>query len=149
MSPNQWGPPTWNLFHTLAEKIKEDQYPIIGLQLYYQIMQICHQLPCPECSDHAKLFLSKINTNNLKPKNELKNMLYVFHNNVNGRKNNPQYKYENLEIYKSKNIINVFNEFSKNFTSNGNMKLLADNFQRRQMLIAFKKWLMKNIYSFM
>ena len=148
MSPNQWGPPTWRLFHIMAEKIKEDKYPIIGMQLYSHIVQICYQLPCPECAEHAKLFLSKINANNLKTKHDLKNMLYVFHNAVNNRKKMPFYKYEDLEIYKNKNIIQAFNDFSKNFTSNGNMKLLADNFQRRQMLSTFKKWIMQNVSNF-
>ena len=75
-------------------------------------------------------------------------MLYVFHNAVNTRKKLTQYKYEHLEGYKYKNIIQVFNNFSKNFTSNGNMKLLADNFHRRQLLSGFKKWLMINISNF-
>ena len=56
MSPSQWGPPTWLFMHTLAEKIKEDSYPIIGKQLIYNIIQICNLLPCPDCSEHSKTF---------------------------------------------------------------------------------------------
>ena len=85
MSPKQWGGPIWTLFHVLAEKIKENRYPIIYRELFSQIYQICSLLPCNECSGHAKLFLSKIKVENLKTKTDLINMLYVFHNSVNKR----------------------------------------------------------------
>ena len=148
MSPNNWGPPTWNLFHTLAATVKEDKYPIISSQLYGFISQICHNLPCPECSSHAKLFLSKINSANLKTKSDFKNMLYVFHNAVNKRKVKQMYKYESLDVYNSKNIILMFNDFAKHFNTNGNMKFISDNFHRKQLLLSLKKWLMQNVSHF-
>ena len=43
MSPNDWGPPTWNLFHTLADTVKEDKYPTISAQLYGFINQISYE----------------------------------------------------------------------------------------------------------
>lgn len=148
MSPNYWGPPTWNFFHTLAAKVKEDKYPLIYQQLYSYIVQICHNLPCPECSSHAKLFLSKVDGKNLKTKADLQNMLYVFHNAVNVRKSNKLFKYEDLGLYNNKNIIITFNEFSKNFNTNGNMNFISDNFHRSQLLAVFKKWVMTNINCF-
>ena len=33
MSPNHWGPPTWSLFHTLIEKLKEEKYDKIYMEL--------------------------------------------------------------------------------------------------------------------
>jgi len=149
MSPNYWGPPTWKLLHTLAAKVKEDGYPLISQQLYNYIVQICHNLPCPECSAHAKLFLSKINSQNLKTKNDLKNALYVFHNAVSTRKGSRLFKYEELDsTYENVNIIIAFNDFSKNFNTNGNMKFISDNFHRQQLLTVFKKWIMQNISYF-
>ena len=65
MSPSQWGPPTWVFIHTLADKIKEDHFNVIGKPVIYNILQICNNLPCPECSDHAKQFWSKVNINNV------------------------------------------------------------------------------------
>jgi hypothetical protein len=78
----------------------------------------------------------------------LQNLLFVFHNSVNGRTQAPLFKHENLNIYKSMNIIHVFNEFSKNFHTNGNMNLITENFHRKQYLINFKKWMMQNISNF-
>ena len=37
-----WGPPIWNLFHTLAEKRHEDKFEILGS---------CKELPMPVFSD--------------------------------------------------------------------------------------------------
>ena len=111
MNINFWGPACWALFHTLAEKIKEDHFPIIGQQLYAQIKLLCQNLPCQDCSNHAKQFLSKVNPANLKTKNDLKNLLYVFHNQVNMRKQKASSRYEELEIYKHKSLILVYNNF--------------------------------------
>jgi hypothetical protein len=149
MSPKQWGGPTWSLFHVLAEKIKEEHYPSLYKEIFSQIYQICCLLPCPECAGHAKLFLSKINVENLKTKKDLINMLYVFHNSVNTRTQSPLFKYENLSNYSKTNIISAFNHFSKNFNTNGNMKLITDNFHRKQYLISFRKWIMLNVSKFM
>ena len=149
MSPKQWGGPIWTLYHVLAEKIKEEHYPSTYREIFSQIYQISCLLPCNECSAHAKLFLSKINVENLKTKTDLINMLYVFHNSVNTRTQAKMYKYEDLEKYKNINIVSAFNNFSKNFNTDGNMKLITENFHRKQFLINFKKWLMQNISKFM
>lgn len=148
MSPSQWGPSIWTLFHTLIEKSKEESYGIIGSQLYSFIYKICMSLPCETCTQHAKNFLSKVNVAQLKTKTDLKNLIYVFHNAVNSRKQMPLYKYSDLEIYKTKNVINTFNEFARNYHTNGNMKLISENFHRKLILSNMKKWLMQNIRYF-
>ena len=148
MSPKQWGGPTWTLFHVLAEKIKEEEYSSLYRELFSQIYQISSLLPCNECSGHAKLFLSKIKVDNLKTKNDMINMLYVFHNSVNARTQSKLFKYDELTKYKTMNIISAFNTFSRNFNTNGNMKLITENFHRKQFLINFRKWLMTNITKF-
>jgi hypothetical protein len=47
------------------------------------------------------------------------------------------------------NTIAVYNNFVNVYHTRGNMKLLAESFQRKIVLIDFKKWLMKNIQSFL
>ena len=148
MSPKQWGRPVWHLFHVLAEKIKEEKYPVLFRELFSNIYQISSILPCNDCANHAKHFLSKIKVDNLKTKKDFQNMLYVFHNTVNNRVNSPQFKYENLEGYKSMNIITVFNDFSKNFHTNGNMNLITESFHRSRLLQTLRIWLMSNLSKF-
>jgi hypothetical protein len=149
MKPELWGPPIWNLFHTLIEKISEDDYRMIGLELYGFIKQICNYLPCPECASHATRFLSGVKIETVSNKEGLRKILFILHQNVNMRKQKKSFAYNDLEIYKSKNIINVFNNFVNSFKSTtGNMKLLTDGFQRQMIIKDFRKWFLKNFKSF-
>ena len=148
MSPSQWGPPTWLFIHTLAEKVKEDSYSVIGGQIIANIIQICMNLPCPDCADHSKVFWSKVKISNIKTKQDLINVLFVFHNTVNKRKQLVPFKYDDLQYYKSKNLIYTFNIFSANFNTKGNMKLIAESFHRGRLLIFLKNWLVGNIKHF-
>jgi hypothetical protein len=148
MSPDKWGPPVWTLLHTLAEKITDTGYQQAGGQLFGQIYRICNSLPCPDCADHATRFLAKVNVPALKTKTNLKNILYVFHNYVNKRKNKPIFHTNSLAIYQTKNLINVFNNFVQVYNTRGNMKLLTESFQRQRVLSEFKKWFFVNLYLF-
>jgi hypothetical protein len=148
MSPSQWGPPTWIFFHTLAEKIKDDQYNVIGKQVIYYIIQICNNLPCPECSVHAKQFWSKVNVDKVNTKTDLINLLFVFHNSVNKRKNSRPFRYIDLQYYKTLNLIETFNNFTRIFNTKGNMNLLTEAFHRDRLLVSIKKWFMGNIQYF-
>jgi len=148
MSPNQWGPPTWMFLHTMAEKIKEESFPIIGQQLIVNIMQICRFLPCPDCAEHAKQFWSNVSISNLKSKSDLINLLYVFHNTINKRKKQPAFKYDNLNYYSTKSVIESFNWFAKNFNTKGNMNLLTESFHRARLLTALRQWFLSNIHHF-
>ena len=54
-----WGPCTWFLFHTLAEKIREEHFMKLKPELINIVKNICSNLPCPECKQHA---MAKIKT---------------------------------------------------------------------------------------
>jgi len=148
MSPSYWGPSTWFFMHTLAAKIKESSFPLIGPNLIMHLIQICNNLPCPECSEHAKHFWSKVKTSNINNKTDLINLLFVFHNMVNKRKQIKAFKYENLKYYENKNLIETYNTFSKNFNTRGNMSLINESFRRNMMLTSLRKWIMLNIIHF-
>ena len=148
MSPSYWGPSTWFFMHTLAAKIKESSFSLIGPNLIMHLIQICNNLPCPECSEHAKHFWSKVKTSNINNKTDLINLLFVFHNMVNKRKQIKAFKYENLKYYENKNLIETYNSFSKNFNTRGNMSLINESFRRNMMLTSLRKWIMLNIIHF-
>jgi hypothetical protein len=148
MSPSSWGPPTWIFMHTLAAKIKEESFPIIFPNVILILMQISRNLPCPECAEHAKQFWANVKTANIKTKTDLINVLYVFHNMVNKRKKTNIFKYENLQYYETKNVIETYNSFSRNFNTRGNMNLINESFHRNMMLASLRNWLMSNIQHF-
>ena len=133
---SRWGPPTWIFFHTLAEKINEEKYSIIFPQVVAILKQICKNLPCPDCSNHATQFLEKVNFANIKTKSDFKNIMYIFHNMVNRRKRRPPFD------------ITAYNNFIAEFHTSGNLKLLADSFQRKIIVNELKKWMTLNIRFF-
>ncbi len=152
MSPiNKWAPPTWELFHTLAFKLKEEEYKKLGPVLFNFITQVCHNLPCPTCADHAKTYITRLmkDTSFITNKKLFINALYIFHNDVNERIKKPMFKYEDLLLYyQGKNLINVYNNFVQHFNSTGNLTLINQNFHKKRILNAFKLWILQNIKSF-
>jgi hypothetical protein len=149
MSPNQWGPPIWTLFHTLADKIKEDKFAILKPQIIQVVRRICTNLPCPDCAAHATQFLSKVDFSHIQTKNDFKNLMYAFHNIVNHRKRKELFNISDLNpTYAQSNIIVAFNNFVRVYNTKGNMKLIADSFQRGMLLKELKKWFMINYQNF-
>jgi len=149
MSPTQWGPPIWTLFHTLAEKIHEDKFSTLGHQLFILIKKICKVLPCPDCSMHASTFLAKINFAHIKTKSNFRYMLWHFHNSVNKRKNKPLFDFNRTTArYVNLSLIAVYNQFVNVYKTKGNMRLLADNFQRTVVLKDAQKWISSNLRHF-
>jgi hypothetical protein len=142
--PEIWGPPVWRLFHTLAENINEDHFLYLKISIFNIIRRICMFLPCPDCAEHAIRFLAKININKIKNKTEFKDMLYVFHNTVNKRKNKQLFNYSQLDNYKQHNVGVVFNEFVKVYHTKGNMNQISESFQRKLLLNDLKNWLINN-----
>ena len=103
--PNIWGPPIWVFLHTLAAKIKEEDYNKLIPELFGLIKRVCSLLPCPECSQHATTFLGKIQLKNLSTKKDFINTIYLFHNSVNHKNKKPLYNYSNIDVYKNYNFI--------------------------------------------
>lgn len=148
MSPSDWGPPTWIFLHTLAEKVKDTSFPLISQQLIRMMIQICNNLPCPDCTTHAKAFWMNVNIANIRSKQDLINLLFMFHNSVNKRKRLPPFKHDDLIKYKKMKLIQEYNNFTKNFNTYGNMNLINESFHRSLMLIRLRRWLMTNISHF-
>ena len=138
--PEVWGPAVWTLFHTLIEKMNPDAYPFVIGSMFGMIIRICKVLPCPECSNDASNFLAKIKLSDYKTKDEFKNMLYLFHNWVNAKKRKPLYNYSNLQKYAGFNLIFVLNNFIAKYNTKGNMKLLAESFQRSFVVRDLVTW---------
>jgi hypothetical protein len=139
-----WGPSTWNFFHTLAENVKEDHEDVLIPKLFFYIKSICLYLPCPECTEHATAFMSKITPNKISNKHDFKGMLYVFHNLVNSRKKYKCFKYDELDKYKNRQVFAAFQAFSHFFNTKGNMKVYADTVQRIKLIAGFRSFLQKN-----
>ena len=138
--PEVWGPAVWSLFHTLIEKMNPCDYPHVIGSMFVMIIRICKILPCPDCSTDASNFLAKIKLNDYKTKDEFKNMLYLFHNWVNAKKRKPLFNYAHLQKYAGFNLVFVLNNFIAKYNTKGNMRLLAESFQRSFVVRDLVSW---------
>jgi hypothetical protein len=146
----RWGQPTWFLFHTLAEKIKEENFSEHRVELLKTIYLICTALPCPDCTKHATEYMNNINFNAIRTKHDLKMMLYTFHNTVNMRKNYPIFKQEELSQYEKANTLRIIQHFMVNYTPNVTNGLRVDinRYYRQNVAEKLVQWFNKHLYLF-
>jgi len=149
MSPAQWGPPVWALLHTMAEKMNERYFPEIATPMFQVVLQICKNLPCPDCAAHATVFLNKVRMSTIQTKQDFKMMLFVFHNTVNKRKLKPLSDVNSLEKYATNSLQTVFIQFVREYTKRqSNFKLMADSNARKRVVTNVDDWFRQNISKF-
>ena len=145
---NEWMNITWLLIHTLAFKLKNNSSNHAE-EVFKQIKLICANLPCPECRNHATSSLKNIN--NIKTKQQLVDICFLFHNHVNKRLGKPQFTKKEHDIkYEKYNLEKVVIRFIEimNRNSNNN-RLMLDTFQRRIYIKKFENyfWANKDKYN--
>jgi hypothetical protein len=136
MSKKEWGNITWTLFHSIGESIKEDSFLVVKDTIIDLIKIICSNLPCPDCSEHAKILLQKSLINNMQSKLHLQEFLRQFHNKVNVRLNKETFTLEQVnEKYKNPRINAIISNFIIVFSKQVyNQRLLMESFHRRQSM---------------
>ena len=143
----RWAPPTWIFFHTFAAKVNKQFFEANRDQCLSIIKMACGCLPCPECTRHATHFLATVNGNTIKTKEDLINMLFVFHNSVNSRLGKTQFTKASLVMYNNHRIdiafVNFINGYSAKYGSimSGIISTLG---KRRAIAKAIQTWMQKN-----
>jgi|TARA_B100001059_G_C17824417_1_gene580446 hypothetical protein len=146
----KWGEPFWNFLHVLAEKVKSHEFDHVRKGLLNLIYVICSNLPCPDCTQHAISYLNGVNFNLILSKENLRDMLYNFHNAVNVRKGYPLYPKDQVESkYSRGNLEPIFQEFMKHFlTKSYSFRLIADEIHRKRISNNINEWMKNNRYAF-
>lgn len=146
----KWGKPIWFFFHTIAEKVRNESFHLVKNDLLNIIYKVCANLPCPMCANHAVDYMNKINFNAIQTKEQLKDLLFVFHNSVNLRKNFPIFMRKDLdEKYSRANTINIIQNFLNTFQQKTmNMHMIATNMHRTNVAHDIKVWFNNNIHNF-
>lgn len=146
-----WGPATWYLFHTLAEKIKSQDFNRLKNEIIYLIKLICANLPCPDCASQASHILSIYkNYHLLTNKEDLKRFLFEFHNIVNNKTKNEVFNNDILEKYKSGNLSNIFQYWYQHFSVKGGLTstLMINGISRDNVRTIVQKFFQSNTRSF-
>lgn len=145
-----WGPATWTLFHTLAEKVNDEHFDEIKTDLFLFIKRICFNLPCPDCAAHATQTISKVSPSSFENKQQLKTFLFNFHNSVNARTGKHAFSFEELNSkYARANTFVVVPYFIKVYSyRNTNVRLLINSFHKDILIKDFIKWMRENASKF-
>ncbi len=122
-----WSVPTWLFFHTLAEKINENFLKTHKGEVVGIIKEICGNLPCPDCRQHASAYCRNLHAKNINNKNNLIQFLYVFHNHVNQRLGKANYSRNQLKKYKRGRLDVIFQKFIYGFMKKYSRTLYAGN----------------------
>ena len=146
----KWGEPVWFFFHTIAEKVHPDRFAIIRIELLKMIYNICKNLPCPICAQHAGQYLDNTNLNTIQTKEQLIEFLYTFHNEVNRRKGFDMFPIELLRTkYAAANTINIIRYFLTSFLDKSySIRMIADDFHRKRLVDEIRAWLASNLHHF-
>jgi hypothetical protein len=135
VSKEIWGNNVWNLFHTIAHKIKEDRFEFHKNNIIYILENICNTLPCPECSKDASEMLKKVNFSQINTKNDFKLLIFNFHNAVNVKLSKPLFDFNELDNrYSKANIDILYNNINIIYTSNTNIPQLMTSSLHRNIL---------------
>ena len=149
MKKKDWGNAVWYLFHTLASKLKPE-YSSEALVLFGHIRTICHNLPCPDCQEHASKVLSSVNSKQVSAsKDALIQFLYTFHNTLNKRIKVPEFPKEGLSMYGRANTQRIVAHFINIMSANtNNDKLMMDAFRRQKYMTTFINYIKTNGYKY-
>lgn len=141
VSKEIWGNNVWNLFHTIAHKIKEERFEFHKNNIIYILENICNTLPCPECSKDASDMLKKVNFSQINTKNDFKLLIFNFHNAINAKLNKPQFDFNELDNrYSKANIDILYTNINIIFTSNTNIpQLMTSSFHRNLLFPKIKE----------
>ena len=150
---NKWGNSIWIFFHTLVEKINENQYDKIIIKLIDYIYKICELLPCETCSKKSIQILNKLDLkNNAKNKEQLKFLIFKLHNIVNLKTKKKVEEKIILDNYLNNNIMIVYENFIKSFKPK--IYILFPYNEKHEkikiLLEEFENWLIENFnYHFL
>jgi len=150
MNSKIWGTYTWIFFHTLAEKIKEEEFENNKSLFINIIIKTCNHLPCPECSEHATSVLKQAYLNNIKTKKHFIEFLRQFHNIVNIKTNKSELMRSDIvDMYKNNNLSIIFINMVKIYKSiKGSERLMTYNFHRDKFLQELSNDLNRNKHLF-
>lgn len=139
MPTSTWGPHVWTFIHTFAYHIDESFFTNNKKDVIHLLFNICFNLPCMECTMHAKAYLVRANKSKIQTKEDLKRFFYDFHNIVNKRLK--RQVFTDYDIYKSYSLQKSFINFKLAYTNN--------TFLRNQLHVTFaRRRVCNNIETF-
>lgn len=147
-----WGNACWQLFHSTAVNLNEDDVQLIP-EILNLIYLICNNLPCPECTKHATQTLNRLQKNHINSKEKLIKCLWEFHNLVNKNAGNPFFTREKHDvIYKNKDLNKILKHWvivMSQSWNGGDYHHMLHSMSRKKMIQRVVLFFNKNKNAFM
>ena len=145
-----WGQPTWNMFHVLSQTVDENYFLLFKKELLALISNLCANLPCPTCAQHAKEYNSQNGLLHIQTKQEFIHYMFTFHNVVNFRKKIPLYPFERLEAdYGSQNPLSAVKHCMGFMQQkNGTFSMMATGMFRDRLVGSINKFMATHSFAF-
>jgi len=142
-----WGPITWNLLHTIAEKIYDDRFIHAKKDVISIVLLIIENIPCPICREHAEKYVKKHNINLCNNRNDLIMYLFNFHNEASIQAKNQIFSSDVLKKYKNNEFNSVVNNYMNYYklTKSDDLKF---SFSKSQNLKRIFSLLVNNTKNF-
>lgn len=150
MKREVWGPYIWTVLHCLSLRIKDEFFEKERKTIIEFISEICDNLPCPSCASHATFTLRRMNFTKIRTKDELINVLFNLHNEVNRRLKKTIFEKSSLEeTYKKYNLQSLLiGYFKMNQEIRYAEKMMLYSSRRRLFLNRFLKYCKNNMDKF-
>lgn len=149
MKKQEWGPIIWKVLHCITMKIKDEEFPQEKECIIKMIINICSNIPCPNCASHANGIINKYRMREIKTKNDLIKFVYYMHNLVNERLKKQKYSFENIHHYNRYHIKEVLSDYYRmNVNSRYSEKMMLYSFHRTVFMKNFREYFNKNISKF-
>lgn len=142
-----WGPITWNLLHTICEKIYADRFAHAKKDVIQIVLLIIQNIPCPICREHAEQYLKKHNIFSCNSRDELIKYVFNFHNDASIHAKNPVFGKEILKKYNNFSFNDVVNQYMQYF-KNARSDDLKFSFSKNQNLKKIFNLLVNNTKNF-
>jgi hypothetical protein len=150
MKKDIWGPYIWSVLHCLSLRIKPEYFQKERTTLINFILEICDNLPCPSCANHATYTLKRLNFKNVRTKEDLVNCIFTLHNEANKRLKKKQFEKKLLEdTYKTHNLQSLLiGYFNLNYKIKFAEKMMIYSSRRRLFLNRFLDYCKNNMDKF-
>ena len=148
MNGLEWAVSTWQLIHYLGENMKDEFYINEKKEIFKIVKNICYNLPCPTCSQHAKKYLDKVDEKLINTRIKFRHFFFNFHNLLNIQLGKQKFDFNKLGMYKKYNLGIIINNFKlfygKRYGDSFKLSLESDQLTRNSIVNTTINWINKN-----
>ena len=150
MKKDIWGPYIWIFLHCFTIRIKDECFNEEKNNIIKYISQVCDNLPCPQCSIHAIEYLKKHRFKFIQTKQDLIQIIFNLHNDVNKRTKKPEFDFSKLHETYSKYHFQKLIIAYINFINNVNYgeKMMIYSMRRSESMKHLLNYFKENIEKY-